>query len=105
MILSKKLDELHAYIDKVGEDLRKELDLAASPDSTVGISFDPTIQVTRVPNFTMLEPGFYRLKNGESLLEIINQNQTTGALTVIDNEGRLDVITHGLFCFLYELLK
>ena len=49
MILSNKIKEIKCYLDKVEEELRKELDLTVTANSTIGISFAPEIQLSKMP--------------------------------------------------------
>ncbi len=59
MILNQHIAQLHEFIDKMSEELRKDLNLAKTPGSTIGVSCDDSVKLNYVPSPTIVEAGLY----------------------------------------------
>lgn len=105
MNLENKLEEVHAYIDKWGEDLRKELNLPPQ-GATVGISFDPEIQLSRIPSHQSVAPGTYVSRDGGLQVEVVSQDELSGMVQVElfqmdDPSRRFDLMGANLFLMMF----
>lgn len=126
MYLKRKMEELAAFIDKTagisttarltvedyltkwGEDLRSELGLSFQAGATIGISFDPSIQLTQLPQAVLIRNGMYISFDGRVKVEVIGQDPLTGMVqmemsTHEHPEGRLEAMSSNLFVFLFVL--
>lgn len=88
MVFQEKLDELKAYVDKWGCDLRSELQLPVSPQASVGISFMP-------PDFTLDQVPQQSLPTVGGIWE---QHLVERPVEVVRVEGQLIYISYGTGC-------
>jgi hypothetical protein len=85
MVFQEKIDELKAYVDKWGLDLRSQLQLPASPEASVGISFmSPDFALDSVPQQSLPAAG-----------GIWEQRLVERPVEVVRVEGQLVYISYG----------
>ncbi|MNU19717.1 hypothetical protein D3C71_79500 [compost metagenome] len=61
-IIDHKVKELKNYIDLWARDLKAELGIPAT-GSTIGVSYEPSIQLDRLPDELVIRAGMYQPRN------------------------------------------
>lgn len=128
MYLQRKLDELKAflehtvgiaeparqvletYIKKWGDDLRTELGLAFKPGATLGISFDPSMALTKLPDGMAVKEGLYISNDGTLKLEVTGQDPVSGIVQLEVScedsvEQKLEAMSAHLFVRLFRAMS
>jgi hypothetical protein len=124
MYLKRKLEELQAFVDKTvgvsqtarltieeyltkwGADLRTELGLSFQAGATIGISCDPSIQLSQLPPAVTVRNGLYTSFDGKMKVEVIGQDPMTGMVQLEMRthdvpDGCLAAISADLFIFFF----
>ena len=73
-----KHDELKTYLRKWYTDARVELGFPASPHAVVGVSFDDTIHLARLPQAPSVPLGNYIAKDSTLTVEVVSQEVCSG---------------------------
>lgn len=104
--LNKQAEELRAFLQKWEKELRADLGLAKSAETTIGLSFLPGLELTRIPDAQSVLQGMYQTEDGLQV-EVLAQHPETGlvAVELLDPESdteRFQSISPGLFKRMFQ---
>jgi hypothetical protein len=129
MLFQQRLQELTSFIKAIGEDtggpitdivghiemwgksVAEELGLPILPNSTIGVSFDTDMVLEKIPEWGIIETGFYRFSfsKPDILVEVINQDLSTGTVYFTGfpdvntgKIGKIDSMSYSAFQYLFD---
>lgn len=107
VFFDNKIKELHNYIDKWAEQIRKEMGMSEKPNGSIGVSFMPeSFTLPSVPVFSEVKKGFYATKDRVIQVEVVEQRLdglvVFNNLTSTDESPELSVMSTDMFVRWFE---